>query len=77
MRLTLTVQQQRARVLWRCPLRKLVRGYHVIGCWVWGHPWGPWRVETEDWFEHIEQPVLGAWRMCISCRLGQHITHVE
>lgn len=37
------------------------------------HAWGRWRIETEGWFEYVEEPEPWAWRTCRRCGLMEHI----
>lgn len=39
--------------------------------------WRAWRVETEDWFRHLEageELFVGCWRSCARCGATQHVT---
>lgn len=37
-----------------------------LRCLLRGHRWSRWRVETEDWFEHVDVPEPYATRVCRS-----------
>lgn len=59
---------------WRFPPPRLVQLVRIAQCWVRRrHDWSRWRRETEDWFEHVDEPVPWAWRTCTCCGLGQRV----
>ena len=35
-----------------------------LECHVFGHDWGDWRVETQEWFEYVPAPERFAMRGC-------------
>lgn len=46
------------------PPPRLVQIIHLGQCRLRGHRWSSWRIETEDWFEYIDEAVPGAMRGC-------------
>jgi len=60
----------RAWKRWYIP--RFIQYWHIFVCSVFDHKWGQWRVETEDWFEYVDDPCDYAWRGCSYCGLLQH-----
>lgn len=55
--------QRRTRSLVFPPPR-LVQLLKLGRCRLQGHRWNRWRIETEDWFEYVDEPVPYAWHTC-------------
>lgn len=43
---------------------RLVQLLQLARCRVIGHDWKRWRVETEEWFEYVDEPQPYAMRGC-------------
>lgn len=66
----ITYIYRRARKRWIIP--RLKQYGCILLCSIFGHKWRQWRVETEDLFEYVAEPIDYAWRGCNRCSLLQH-----
>lgn len=65
----ITYKYMRARKRWIVP--RLKQYGCILICVIFGHTWNEWRVETEEWFEYVYEPVDYGWRSCSNCGLIQ------
>lgn len=67
------IQKARAKKLWvshsgfKWPPPRLIQLFNIVYCAVISHNFGRWRIETDDWFEYVDEPRDWAWRCCSRC----------
>lgn len=73
------ILKTRVRKLWipydgfRLPPPRLTQLLNICYCFIKDHNYSRWRIETEDWFEHVDEPIDWSWRTCRRCSLIERV----